>query len=114
MILIDKSKFSVDGVDVYPDHDPDAQNRYWYVPGTVRLSERNGKKVLSYFWYTDSASDADGTGFLNFEVNAGVSDQTKDKIRTEIARRNPGLNSRQIVLAPVTYQSGRVNFSVLG
>ncbi|HKP38417.1 MAG TPA: hypothetical protein VJT71_16275 [Pyrinomonadaceae bacterium] len=114
MILIDKSKFTVDGVDVYPDHDPDAQNQFWYVPGTIRLSERNGKKVLSYFWYTDSAADSDGTGFLNFEVNAGVSDQTKDKIRAEIARRNPGLDARKITLAPVTYQSGRVNFSVLG
>jgi hypothetical protein len=113
MILIDKSKFSVDGVDVYPDHDPDAQNRFWYVPGTIRLAERNGKKVLSYFWYTDSVSDSDGTGFLNFEVNAGVSDQTKNKIRAEIKTRT-GLDANTISLAPVTYQSGRVNFSVLG
>ena len=111
MLLINSEKFTIDGIDIYADHaDP---TQYWYVPGTIRLAERNKKKVLSYFWYTDSATDSDGTGFLNFEVDTAVSDATKDKIKAAVASRK-NLAPARINLAAVTYTSGNVNFSVLG
>jgi hypothetical protein len=111
MIYIDKTKFTVDGVDVYPDHE--LADQFWYVPGAIRLAERDNRKALSYLWYTDSEADSDGTGFLNFEVNTAVSAATLDKIRNELVKRT-GLERRKINLAPVTFHSGRVNFSVLG
>jgi len=111
MIYINSNKFTVDGVDVYPDHE--SKTQFWYVPGTVRLAERDQRKVLSYLWYTDSQADSDGTGFLNFEVNTAVSDETLGKIKSEIARLK-GIARETISLSTVTYQSGNVNFSVLG
>jgi hypothetical protein len=111
MIYIDKKKLSVDGVDVYPDHESPTQ--FWYVPGTIRLAQRNNKKVLSYLWYTDSVSDSDGTGFLNFEVNTAVPPETLDKIKSQISS-TWGVDQKKIALATVPYQAGNVNFSVLG
>ena len=111
MIFISKEKYTVDGVDVYPDHEDTSQ--YWYVPGTVRLAERDKKKVLSYFWYTDSATDSDGTGYLNFEVNTAVTDVTRDKIRALVAK-SKGVDAAKLRLAAVPYTGGNVNFSVLG
>lgn len=104
-------KFTVNGVDVYPDHESDVQ--WWYVPGTIKLAERQGKKVLSYLWYTEEKTDSYGTGFFNFEVNTAVSEDTKREIRRQIARLT-GLNSADIALSTVTYHNGNVNFSVLG
>src|SRR5689334_15689283 len=111
MIYIDKLKYTVDGVDVYPDHESPTQ--FWYVPGTIRLAERNNRKVLSYLWYTDSSSDSDGTGFLNFEVNTAVSNDTLNKIKDVISKERE-LDRSKINLSTVTYRSGAVNFSVLG
>lgn len=111
MLLIGSTKYTVDGVDVYPDHASPFQ--YWYIPGRVRLAERDRRKVLSYLWYTDSAADAEGTGFLNFEVNTAVPPATLEKIRREIAGRT-GISASKINLATVPYKSGAVNFSVLG
>lgn len=111
MIYIDKTKFTVDGVDVYPDHESPTQ--FWYIPGAIHLAERNSRKVLSYLWYTDSVSDANGTGFLNFEVNTAISGDTRQKVIAEIAGRQ-GLKPEKITLSTVPYHSGRVNFSVLG
>src|SRR4051812_8433669 len=111
MIYIDKKKLTVDGVDVFPDHESPTQ--FWYVPGSVTLAERNNKKALSYLWYTDSTSDSDGAGFLNFEVNTAVKPETLDKITFQIAS-TWGVDSKKIALATVPYHGGRVNFSVLG
>ncbi len=111
MILIDSTKFTVDGVDVYPDHASPFQ--FWYVPGLIRLAERNGRKALSYFWYTDSATDSEGTGFLNFEVNTAVPPATLDRIRAEVARRT-GRDAGKLVLSTVTFTKGAVNLSALG
>ena len=104
-------KFSIEGIDVYPDHEADSQ--WWYVPGTIKLAERNGKKVLSYFWYTEGVADSDGTGFFNFEVNTGVDESEKTAIRREIARKT-GLGSSDINLSTPTYHTGSVTFTVLG
>ena len=111
MLLINSTKFTVDGVDVYPDHASPTQ--YWYVPGTVRLAERDRRKVLSYLWYTESTADHEGTGFLNFEVNTAVPAATLDRIRAEIAQRT-GVASSRIVLSTVPYKRGTVNFAALG
>jgi len=111
MIYIDKDKLTVDGVDVYPDHASPTQ--FWYVPGSIALAHRDGKSVLSYFWYTDSASDTDGTGFLNFEVNTAVPQATLDKIKAQV-NLQPGVDRSAIRLSTVPYHTGSVNFSVLG
>jgi len=111
MILMGSQKFQQDGIDVYPDHESPTQ--FWYLPGTVRLAERNKSKVLSYLWYTDSESDSDGTGFLNFEVNTAVPSATLDAIKGMIAGKT-GANASKITLSAVPYQNGNVNFSVLG
>lgn len=111
MIYINSRKLTVDGIDVYPDHESPTQ--FWYVPGTVRLAQRNGRKQLSYLWYTDSTADADGTGFLNFEVDTAVPAETLGKIRAQIAS-SWGADAQRITLSTVPYRSGAVNFSVLG
>jgi len=104
-------KFNVEGVDVYPDHEADSQ--WWYVPGTIKLAERKGKKVLSYLWYTEGVADADGTGFFNVEVNTAVDDSEKNAIRRAIASKT-GLSSSDINLSTPTYHTGSVTFTVLG
>lgn len=113
MILLNSGKLSVDGVDVYPDHDVNNKTQFWYVPSTLKLAERNKRKVLSYFWYTDSVRDTDGTGFLNFEVNTAVSADTLSKIRAELSRRHT-IPLADVKLSTVDYKTGRVSFSVLG
>ncbi len=110
MILLDKTKISLGGVDVYPDHAD--KNQFWMVPGAVQLSERDKKTVLSYLWYIDSTSDSNGTGFLNFEVNTAVSDSIQRQITTKLAS-SYGLKDRDIRLATPTYTKGSVNFSAL-
>lgn len=111
MIYIDKKKLTVDGVDVYPDHE--SPDQFWYVPGTINLAQRNNRKLLSYLWYTDSESDSDGTGFLNFEVNTAVPDTTLDKIKSRIVSQW-GANASTLSLSTVPFTGGNVNFSVLG
>lgn len=111
MIYIDKKKLTVDGVDVYPDHESPTQ--FWYIPGTIQLAHKGGRKALSYLWYTDSDSDTDGTGFLNFEVNTALSADTLGHIRRAIASAW-NIDQRKITLSSVPYQAGNVNFSVLG
>ena len=110
MILVNTKKLQVGDIDVYPDHDK-TLSQVWYVPGTIRLAERNKRKALSYFWYSDSVSDSDGTGFLNFEVNTAVSEETKAEIKTKVAKEWGIANAS---LATPTYTGGSVNFSVLG
>ena len=110
MIYIDQKKLTVDGVDVYPDHISSTQ--FWYIPGTIRLAQRNNKKVLSYLWYTDSETDNEGIGFLNFEVNTAVPKATLDEIEKQIvAKWKP---EGKITLSTVPYHTGSVSFSVLG
>lgn len=110
MIYIDQKKLTVDGVDVYPDHISTTQ--FWYIPGTIRLAQRNNKKVLSYLWYTDSETDNEGIGFLNFEVNTAVPETTLTEIRKQIAAKwKP---DGEITLSTVPYHTGSVSFSVLG
>ncbi|QZT37174.1 hypothetical protein K5X82_18410 [Halosquirtibacter xylanolyticus] len=111
MILIANNKLTVDGVDVYPDHKN--PNQFWYIPGEVKLAERNDKKELSYIWYIDSVSDSNGTGFLNFEVNTAVSQATIDKITQQVASKN-NLDKSKVALSTLPYTNGNVNFSVLG
>ena len=113
MILISSKKLTVDGVDVYPDHDPEAKTQFWYLPGAIRLAERNNRKALSYLWYTDGDTDPDGAGFLNFEVNTAVDSSILDKIKSEIASKW-GADPQKITLSTVTYHTGNVNFSALG
>ena len=110
MILISSQKLSVDGVDVYPDHE--SKTQFWYIPGTVRLAQRGKRKALSYLWYTESATDNEGTGFLNFEVNTAVPQATLDNIKAKI--RTDWAPSGTITLSTVPYHTGNVNFAVLG
>lgn len=112
MILMNKEKIQIDGVDVYPDHAETHQ--FWMVPGQVRLAERNGDKALSYLWYIDDAADKYGTGFLSFEVNTAIAEDTRDRIRSAIAAAHPELTASKIRLSVVSYDRGHVNFSVLG
>lgn len=111
MIYIDKKKLTVDGVDVYPDHESPTQ--FWYIPGTIQLAHKGDRKALSYLWYTDSDSDTDGTGFLNFEVNTALMPDTLERIRRAIASAWD-VNPKKITVSTVPYQAGSVNFSVLG
>lgn len=111
MILLNTTKLSVDGVDVYPDHEDKRQ--FWYVPSELKLAERDRRKVLSYFWYTESNTDTAGTGFLNFEVNTAVSPETLSRIRAQLARKH-ALEVKDVKLSTVDYKAGRVNVSALG
>jgi hypothetical protein len=111
MIIINNEKFTIDNVDVYPDHEK--KNQYWLVPGTIALAEKADKtKKISYFWYSTGAGDADGTGFLNFEVNSRVSEATERKIKDRL-NITKNLVPADISLAPVPYTNGSVSFSVL-
>ena len=116
MILLNRTKLSIGGVDVYPDDREEL--RFWYIPGKVRLAEQNGKKKLSYVWYRDEQADKFGTGYLNFEVNTAVDDTVIGDIKHELARQlnTPSrlVNASDIRLSEVTYTGGKVNFSVLG
>jgi hypothetical protein len=111
MIYIADNKLSIDGIDIYPDHKN--KNQFWYIPGKIQLAERNGKKELSYMWYTDSVTDTNGSGFLNFEVNTAVPNTTLNKIKGTIAKKYQ-LDENIISLSSVPYTNGNVNFSVLG
>ncbi len=124
MLLMNKEKIQIDGVDVYPDHEDSHQ--FWMVPGRVQLATRDGRKALSYLWYidgktdtsdktgTNGKADTNGTGFLNFEVNTAIGDDTRGKIRDAIYAAHPGLTKSEIRLSAVSYDRGQVNFSVLG
>ena len=110
MIYMHDKKLTVDGVDVYPDDA--APRQFWYIPGTVRMAERGGQKMLSYLWYTERTGDTDGTGFLNFEVDTAVPPATIQRIRDAIQKEWRPTGA--ISLAAVPYTRGSVSFSVLG
>lgn len=114
MIIMYDTKVSVDGVDVYPDHED--KTMFWMVPGNVHLADtEDGDKALSYLWYFNGdQNDTAGTGFLNFEVNTAVSSSVQNRIKTALVNAFPDLKSNEIKLAPVTFTKGSVNFSVLG
>jgi len=114
MILLNKTKVSVDGIDVYPDDDETNKNQFWYIPGKVQLAQRDGKPVLSYMWYKFDVGDSAGTGFLNFEVNTAVDARQLQAIEAKL-RAEYGIKSDEpIRLTEVAYDKGKVAFSVLG
>ena len=80
MILVNTKKLQVGDIDVYPDHDK-TLSQVWYVPGTIRLAERNKRKALSYFWYSELGVGQRRHGLLEFrsEHRGQRRDESRDQ-----------------------------------
>lgn len=100
MLLLGRGAQQINGITIYPDHENPQQ--FWYLSGSVRLSERNNNSVFTLIKYNKKAKDkgAKGGGFVTFEVNIGLSEMQKQRILSQLPADS--------VLAPVPFDKGTV------
>jgi hypothetical protein len=106
MLQLGATSFVIDGITVFRDHaDP---NQFWYLPAPVRLSERptDHAPAFTLVVYKPAAvtGGAKGGGFLMFEVDLRMDQDTEQGILAEVRRFAPG----RPVLSPVPFDEGEV------
>jgi hypothetical protein len=113
MLYLNPPFHIIEGVSIFPDHADRLQ--YYYLPLMPQLTtlkdSSNGKPIpqIQLIKYRGRAGNG---GFLNFDVNIGVDDQTLSKIRTKL-RQAAGLD-QDPRLAPVQLIDGSVKLLLLG
>ncbi|MFD4959726.1 hypothetical protein [Microbacterium sp. NPDC058389] len=91
MLLLGSRSITVEGITVFPDHaDPD---QFWYLPGPVRLAEReDGQKAFTFIQYRPAAVAAGvkGGGFLTFQVDLHLDKQLERRIVSKLRSVSKG------------------------
>ena len=106
MLALGKAAITVDGITVFADHRD--ENQFWYLQGPVGLARRpeDDRAVLSLIKYRNTPTEAGdlGGGFMTFETNLLLSEETERKIMSELAGIAPG----EPKLAAVPFDDGSV------
>jgi hypothetical protein len=107
----------VDGVSVYRDHA--VKHQFWYLPTKPALARRDGRAVFTLISYRDrpsgTATTMDAGGYLNFQVDLRLPDETRDKIIAAARRTLAEENQTETVeprLNPVPFHGGSVQVCV--
>lgn len=112
MLYLNSKYFLFNGVSVFPDDTDPLQ--FYYLPMMPHFTMDAGPggaslPRLQLIEYTGAAGSG---GFLNFDVNLGVSSDVLDEVAQKIQRQ---MNlTDQVRLAPVTFVDGAVRLEILG
>ena len=113
MLYLNPPYFVIKGVSVFPDEVDPLQ--FYYLPMMPHLTmvtdptSNVSLPQLQLIEYTGSAGTG---GFLNFDVNIGMSDQLRAEVASEV--QNQLSLSGTPVLSPVTFVDGTVKLVMLG
>ena len=107
MLLFDNhATITIDGVTVLPDHA--SKNHFWCLPGPVQLARRGPDDQAQFTfiaWRPDPADvQSKGGGFLMFETQLALSDETRDRILAAVRPLSDG----EPRLGIVQFDSGTV------
>jgi hypothetical protein len=119
-MLFDNPLYVIKGITVYPDDDENNKEQFYYLPLIPRVSSEvqnlSGTKIvvprLQLIMYTGAAGAGGAGGFLNFDVDLGISEERLDEVRKEIKRRQQ--LSALPRLAPVPWVDGTVTMTMFG
>lgn len=104
MLLLGSRTITIEGITIFPDHaDP---NQFWYLPGPVQLSRRDGRAAFTFIKYKPAAvaGGAKGGGFLTFEVDLRLDPVLERRILSKlraVAKDRP-------ILTAVPFDDGTV------
>lgn len=104
MLLLGSRTITIEGITIFPDHaDP---NRFWYLPGPVQLSRRDGRAAFTFIKYKPAAvaGGAKGGGFMTFEVNLGLDPVLERRILSKLR----AISKDRPVLTAVPFDDGTV------
>ena len=109
LLFEDARSFTVDDVIAFPDHAD--RNTFWLLPNRVDLVRRGGRPQFLLLKYKpgEVVAGQNGGGFLVFEVDLPLSDETRTAIEAE-ARSRGATEPR---LAPVSFEAGQVQVIAL-
>jgi hypothetical protein len=109
LLFEDARSFTVDDVIAFPDHAD--RNTFWLLPNRVGLVRRGGRPQFLLLKYKpgEVVAGQNGGGFLVFEVDLPLSDETRTAIEAE-ARVRGAAEPR---LAPVSFETGQVQVIAL-
>ncbi len=106
MLTLGKAAITVDGITVFADHRD--ENQFWYLPGPVGLARNreDNRRVLSLIKYRNTPTEGGdlGGGFMTFETNLRLPDETERKILSELTDLAPD----EPRLAAVPFEGGDV------
>jgi hypothetical protein len=106
MLTLGKAAITVDGITVFADHRD--KNQFWYLPGPVGLARNreDNRRMLSLIKYRNIPTERGdlGGGFMTFETNLRLPDETESKILSELAEVAPD----EPRLAAVPFEGGTV------
>ena len=115
MLYLDTA-LEMHGLTIYRDYN--TPSRYYYMPGTPRISGGAGDFQLLIYRrdITDNVDfhegDRPGGGFLTMTVDLGVPTSTLDAVRSELSARVSGGAAVDLVAVP--FEEGSVRVSALG
>ncbi|WP_263349811.1 hypothetical protein [Acidicapsa acidisoli] len=105
----------IEGITLFPDHEPHNPDLFYYLPSGPRLSVDPATKqaVFHALQYTGSEAGSMQGGYLSFQTDLGVEDEAKDKVRRELARRlsitrKKSVEPSSLNLVPLPVSSGSV------
>lgn len=112
MLYLNPPYFVINGVSVFPD-DTDLL-QFYYLPMMPHLTMRTGTdgNPIPQIQLIEYGGAAGTGGFLNFDVNLGISPDVLDEVAQEV-QRQLNLNG-SIRLSPVTFVDGTVRLILLG
>lgn len=112
MLYLNPPYFLINGVSVFPDDSDPLQ--FYYLPMMPHFTMEAGPggasvPKLQLIEYTGSAGSG---GFLNFDVNLGISSDDLNEVAQKIQQQ---MNlTDQVRLSPVTFVDGAVRLEILG
>ncbi|MET1007862.1 MAG: hypothetical protein ABWX96_20090, partial [Propionibacteriaceae bacterium] len=117
MLYLD-SALELHGLTIYRDYN--TPSRYYYMPGSPRVSTDGGAQAFQLLIYrrdiTDNPDfhegDRPGGGFLTMTVDLGVPQATLNAVKAELSSRVPG--GQPVDLVAVPFEEGSVRVSALG
>jgi hypothetical protein len=98
----------IQGVSVFRDHDP-ATNQFYYLPTAPHLTVIDNATSFNLIKFTGEAGSG---GFLDFDVDLGIDQETEDEIRSTL--RTKYHLSQPPNLIPVIVENGSVRLMILG
>ncbi len=112
MLYLNPPYFLINGISVFPDDSDPLQ--FYYLPMMPQFTMAPGPggaslPQLQLIEYTGSAGSG---GFLNFDVNLGVTSDELNAVAQQV-QQQLHLNS-QVRLSPVTFVDGAVRLEILG
>ncbi len=110
----------IEGVTLFPDHEPQNDTLFYYLPSGPRLSVDTvtKKPVFQALQYTGSEAGSLQGGFLSFQTDLGVEEEKKELIQKKLAEilnvTGKRVKPSDVRLVPVPVTGGSVQLMLYG